>query len=375
MKPIIIVLSLLMIISCKNQDSKTKADAAPVETKVESDIVTLTAEQVSNAGIVLATPESKEMNAILKVNGSIDVPPQNIISVSVPLGGYLKATSLIPGTKVGRGSVLATMEDQQYIQLQQDYLTSKSRLDYLTVDYNRQKTLNETKAASDKVFQQAKTEYETQKILVKSLAEKLRLLGVSPDKLTEDNISRSIQILSPINGYVSKVNVNIGKYVNSSDVLFELINPQDLHVRLTVFENDASKIEEGQVVLFTTNKNPGKKYEAEVHLITPNIGEDRSTDVHCHMKGAAKELLPGTFVNAEVHLSRAKVIAIPEESVVKWQGKNFVFTELSTNNYRLLPVETGISDNGFVEVKSDLKGAKIVSKNAYTLLGKLKNSE
>ena len=366
---------LLVICSCKNQEAPKEAVPAPVENKAEADMVTLTTEQVTNAGIVLSKPEMREMNAVLRVNGSIDVPPQNIISISVPMGGYLKTTSMIPGTKVGRGTVLAVMEDQQYIQLQQDYLTARSRLDYLTVDYNRQKTLNETKAASDKVFQQAKTEYDTHKILVKSLAEKLRLLGISPDHLNEDNISRSIRIYSPINGYVTKVNVNIGKYVNSSDVLFELINPNDLHVRLTVFENDASKIAEGQQVIFTANRNPDKRYEAEVHLITPNIGENRATDVHCHLKGAAKELLPGTFVNAEVHLNRAKVMAIPEESIVKWEGKNYVFTDQSANQYKMFPVETGIAENGFVEVRTDLKGASVVSKNAYTLLMKMKNTE
>ena len=80
-------------------------------------------------------------------------------------------------------------------------------------------------------------------------------------------------------------------------------------------------------------------------------------------------------MNAEVHLNRAKVMAIPEESIVKWEGKNYVFTEQSASHYKMVPIETGIAENGFVELKTDLKGASVVTKNAYTILMKMKNTE
>jgi cobalt-zinc-cadmium efflux system membrane fusion protein len=139
-----------------------------------------------------------------------------MVSISVPLGGYLKSTKLLPGMKVKKGEVIANIEDQQYIQLQQDYLTAKSKLSYIEKEYQRQKELNQSKASSDKVFQETETTYQGQKILVKSLSEKLRLISINPDKLDENNLSRSINLYAPIDGFVSTVNVNIGKYVTQA---------------------------------------------------------------------------------------------------------------------------------------------------------------
>ena len=367
-------LLLFLLQACGNQE---EANTNPEEKKqtLQSNEVHLNGKQIQNAGIQSGIIENRDMHISLQVNGTIDVHPGNQVSISVPLGGYLRKTNLIPGTKVGKGTVLATLEDQQYIQLQQDYLTAKNKLYYLEVDYNRQKGLNETKVASDKTLQQVQSEYSNQRILVRSLAEQLRLIGLIPEKLNENSISRSISIHSPISGYVTKVNANIGKYINPSDVIFELINPTDVCVNLTVFENDASRLEIGQVVKFTTNNDPGKEFLAKVELISPNIDTDRSTQVHAKLIRSSSELLPGTFVNAEIELNNAKVRCVPDEALVKWEGKEYLFIEENIGFYRMTPVQTGSSNEGFTELKSQLPSKNIVIKGAYTLLMKLKNSE
>jgi cobalt-zinc-cadmium efflux system membrane fusion protein len=337
-------------------------------------VIRLTAEQLKTANLTIGQVQNRDMHQVLKVNGLIDVPPSNIVSVSIPLGGYLKKTNLIPGMFVKKGALLAVIEDPIYIQLQQDYLTAKSRLAYLDADFIRQRDLNMTKSTSDKIYQLAKSDFESQKYLVKSLQEKLKLIGIDPVQLNETTISRSINFNSPINGYVTKVNVNIGKYVTPTDVLFEIVDPSDLHVRLIVYENDVSNLKIGNEVVFTTNNDLSKKYIAHVAVITPNINEERTTDVHCHLVNENVRLYPGTYVNAEISLNNAKVDALPEESIVKWENKPFVFVKQPDQTYKLVAVELGVSTNGFIEIKTNLKGQDIVLKNAYTLLMKLKNS-
>lgn len=337
-------------------------------------VVRLTAEQLKTANLTIGQVENRDMHKVLKVNGLIDVPPSNIVSISIPLGGYLKKTNLIPGMFVKKASLLAVIEDPIYIQLQQDYLTAKSRLAYLDADYVRQRDLNLTKSTSDKIYQLAKSDFESQKYLVKSLQEKLKLIGIDPTQLNETTISRSINFNAPISGYVTKVNVNIGKYVTPTDVLFEIVDPSDLHVRLIVYENDVSNLKIGNEVVFTTNNDLSKKYIAYVAAITPNINEERTTDVHCHLVNENVRLYPGTYVNAEISLNNAKVDALPEESIVKWENKPFVFIKQPDQTYKLVAVELGVTTNGFIEVKTNLKGQEIILKNAYTLLMKLKNS-
>ncbi|MBZ4192580.1 efflux RND transporter periplasmic adaptor subunit [Niabella beijingensis] len=354
--------------SKQNEKNKTTA-AAPSENNVR-----LTAEQIRNAGIELAGPEAKEMHTLLKVNGVIDVPPQNIVSVSMPLGGYLKSMKLLPGMQVSRGQVLAVLEDPQYIQLQQDYLMARSKLGFLETDFNRQKELNASKANSDKVFQQVKSDYESQRVLVRSLAEKLQLIHVNPDRLTDHTITSRVNIYSPLSGFVTKVNVNPGKYVSPTDVLFELINPGDIHLSLTVFEKDVLDLVKGQRVSCYTNNNPNEKYGARIHLITKNIGQDRSAEVHCHFDRYDKRLLPGMFMNAEVELDNAKVTAVPNDAVVRWENKNYVFMARGQGEFRMEPVDVGSVNGDYTEIKSTLPAGQIVSRNAYSLLMKMKNT-
>ncbi|MGI9138425.1 MAG: efflux RND transporter periplasmic adaptor subunit, partial [Sediminibacterium sp.] len=247
-------------------------------------------------------------------------------------------------------------------------------LEYLEADFNRQRDLNVTKSTSDKIYQLAKSDFESQKYLVKSLHEKLKLIGIEPAQLNETNISRSINFNSPISGYITKVNVNIGKYVTPTDVLFEIVDPSDLHVRLIVYENDALNLKVGDEVNFTTNNDLNTKRKAHIAVITPNINEERSTEVHCHLVNENVHLYPGTYVNAEVSINNAKVNALPEESIVKWENKPFIFVKQADQSYKLVSVDLGYTNNGFVEVKTDIKGQDIVLKNAYTLLMKLKNS-
>lgn len=102
----------------------------------------------------------------------------------------------------------------------------------------------------------------------KGLSERLRLININPDKLNEETISRSVPIYSPINGFVSAVNVNIGKYVNPSDILFELINPDDIHASLVVFEKDLPAVLPKQKVKVSFVEDPKTEYDCEVLLVT-----------------------------------------------------------------------------------------------------------
>ena len=374
LKNFLVLASISTMLACAGNKTKEAVEVEKGNDSLSAELVTLNAAQLKTANLAFGTAELMSMHKTLKVNGAIDVPPSNIVSISIPMGGYLKKTSLIPGMFVKKGNLLAVLEDPSYIELQQDYLTAKSKLVYLEADFNRQRDLNATKSTSDKIFQLARTDYESQKYLTKSLSEKLKLLGIDPLILNENNISRAINFNAPINGYVTKVNVNIGKYVTPTDILFEIIDPSDLHLRLIVYENDATNLKVGNKVSFYTNNDIRKKYLAKVAVINPNINEDKTTEVHCHLVNESVRLYPGTSANAEIELNDAKVNAVPEQAIVKWQNKPFVFIKMGGSSFKMVPVEVGVSTNGYVEIKNDLGKQAIVTMNAYTLLMQLKNN-
>ncbi|RFM33317.1 efflux RND transporter periplasmic adaptor subunit [Chitinophaga silvisoli] len=364
--------SLIIMTGCHSSADNKEATKNEIADS-SNNTVQLSSIQVKNAGIVTGRPELRQMHTSLRVSGVIDVPPQNLYSISIPLGGYLKTMNLLPGSQVKKGQVLAILEDPQYVQLQEDYLVAKSKLAFLEADFARQQELNQSKANSDKVLQQVKSDFESQQVIVRALGEKLHLININPATLRSSNISRQISILAPISGFVSKVNVNTGKYVAPTDVLFELMDPADLHLSLTVFEKDLSQISDGQQVVAWAN-NSNEKYQAEVHFITKGVDETHAAEVHCHLKKYDKRLVPGMFMNAEIALNNAQVTALPDNAIVKWQGKNYVFKVDTGNTYRMLPVETGAHTDGFTEIKTNLPEGSYVIDNAYPVLMKMKNS-
>lgn len=370
-KTIIFLTSVMFFASCGN-DTPTKDDSS---SEIEKTTVILTDAQYKNASVQIGKPEIKLISSTIKANGKVGVPPQNLVSVSAPLGGYLKSTKLMPGMHIRKGEVLAVVEDQQFIQLQQDYLTAKAQFASDEAEYKRQKELNASKATSDKVFEQTKANYQTEYVLIKSLEEKLKLIGLNPQKITADNISRSVSIFSPIDGFVSTVNVNTGKYINPSDVLFELINPNDIHLILTVFEKDVDKLAVGQQLTASTNSSSGRKYACSISLISRNLSDINSVQVLCKFEEKTKDLLPGMFMNAQINLSGNEVMALPEDAIVRYGNKQYIFMETGSRQYEMKAVKIGSSENGFTEVidAEDLQNGKIVTKGAYTLLMALKN--
>lgn len=370
---IILIIGTIVFVSCGGEKIQEKETTQPaIETKVS-----LTEAQIKSANIELGKIEEREISTTLKLNGKIDVPPQNMISVSMPLGGFLKSTKLLPGMHIKKGEVIATMEDQQYIQLQQEYLMEKSKLAFSENEYRRQKELNVTKASSDKVFQQSEMEFKNQRITLSALSEKLRLIHINPESLSEASLSRSINIYSSIDGFVSKVNVNIGKYVNPSDIIFELINPSDIHLNLKVFEKDLDKLSIGQKLIAFNNNQSDKKYPCEIILVSQDLSEDRSADVHCHFEAYDKTLLPGMYMNAEVEIMMKNVASINEDAIVSHEGKDYIFLSKSKTEFELVEIKKGNSENNFTEVNAldgkDLKNSKIVVKGAYSLLMQMKN--
>ena len=371
MKNIIIIFVFLTLLSCGNKENTT-TETVPSDTE---NILQLSDEQLKSFTLSFVSLQEKNITKTLKLNGKIDVPPQNLASVSSALGGYVKSTKLLPGMYFRKGEVIAVMEDNQFIQLQQDYLMAKVQLANAEAEYLRQKDLNQSKASSDKAYLQAKADYQTLQISQRSLEQKLKLIHIDPEQVSVSNIRQTANIYAPFNGFVSQVFVNSGKYVLPSDVLFELVNPNDLHLNLKIFEKDWDKIKLGQPLLAYTNTNPGEKYNGEIILIGKNISTDRAVEVHAHFKENDSKLIPGMYMNADLEIPESSTWALPEESIVSFEGKHYVFEMLDKNRFRMITVQTGNTGNGWTEIinENQLNNKNIAQKGAYTLLMALKN--
>ncbi|HPM29042.1 MAG TPA: efflux RND transporter periplasmic adaptor subunit [Chryseolinea sp.] len=371
---IILIVSTVLISACGNK-TETIVNVADSTTLASS--VTLTEIQYKAAGIAMGKIEKKEMGSSIQANGKLDVPPQNLISISAPLGGFVKSTILLQGMKVRKGDVLVVLENQDYIQLQQDYLDNKSKLEFAEAQYNRQTELAKENVNATKSLEQSKSEYESVRALVKGLEAKLTMINISPASLGEGSIRSTIKLYAPVDGFVSQVNVNIGQFVSPTDVMFKIVNLDHIHVELQIYEKDISKIATGQKVKFQL-ANASDVRTASVFLIGKEISAERTVNIHCHLDKEDPTLLPGMYVKGSIETALHKVDVVPNEALVNFEGDHFIFIPSGKNEFKIVAVGIGNSEGEFTEVKLEERfdrQSSIVTKGAFELLGVLKNTE
>lgn len=373
MKNILIYsLSIILLISCQS-----KQNEATTNTTVDSEnTLVLSSEQINNIKISTSDLSMKPIGHIIKAIGIIDVPPRSMVNISTPYGGYLKYTRLLPGQRVKAGETLAIIEDQQFIQLERDYLSIKNKLELLSIDFQKQKELYQQKAIAEKTFLESKSNLEVMKIDLKANEEKLKLIGINTKELTADKISSKVELKSPINGYVSKVNFNVGKYLSPNDVLFELINPDDIHLNIQIYQKDIQALSIGQKVVAYSNEFPDKKYDAEIILIGRDLKENKAIDVHCHFENENHALLPGMYMNVEIESSLRQAYSIPSLAIQRFENKEYLVKAVDSNKYELISIKSGYTENGYTEimnVSEELKKSKFVVEGAYQILMAMKN--
>ncbi|OIN57909.1 efflux RND transporter periplasmic adaptor subunit [Arsenicibacter rosenii] len=362
-------------------DSTATAEAGqdgPVE-------VTFTQAQYNIAGIQLGQPERRNISSTLKVNGTIDVPPNQRVTISVPYGGYVRNLDhdLLPGQRVRKGQLLAVLENPEFIQFQQDYLETKARLDYTDQEYLRQQELSRENVGALKIFQQTAAERQRLQAQLAGQAQRLAMLRINPATLRADKLTRTVPVLSPVDGYLTTVNINLGKFVNPSDVLAEITDIRHIHLALSVFERNIDQIRIGQRLRYAVGQEGRPVHPATIILIGKEISPERTIEVHVHPQSATASVIPGAYVSAELDITNQSVSALPEAAVVSFGGKSYVYVLVSKTggqyHFRQVTVRPGIAENGYIAVSLpadvDPQKTPVVTKGAYSLLSKLNNQE
>lgn len=316
--------------------------------------ISLTKEQIATNNFELGTLSEQNFEVTVQTTGMIDVPPQNKAVITAPLGGFIKDTHLIIGDYVTKGQPMVTIENQEFIQLQKEYLTVYNNLDFLQSEYERNKTLLEENITSEKNFLKAKSNYEMAKASYLTLQKQLQMVNISPKTVESGTISSKSTLYAPISGNVTQVNVNKGSYVSPSSEIIQIVDNNHIHLELIVFEKDALKIKKGQHISFTIPETGNTHYNAEVYLVGTTVDEaNRTIKVHGHPK-TENELLTGMFVEASIQIDSNKALALPDNAVVEKDGEFSVLVLLENKNGSYIfdekMVTIGSRRNSYVEI-------------------------
>jgi RND family efflux transporter MFP subunit len=373
----------------------------------------LTAEQFKSIKIELGSIEKKQLTASLKANGILKVPNQNKANATASLGGVIKSILVQTGNAVRKGQVIATISNNTFITMQEEFLSVSSKADLAQLEFARQKELQQGNAGALKNLQSADAELKTLKARIASLQKQLELIGINTTSLTSENIKSVANIVSPINGTISNVLVNIGSYVDANNPISEIVDNSQLHLDLYVYEKDLQKIKVGQTIHFTLTNNPGKEYDADVYAISNTFEQNtKAIAVHAMVKGNKQGLIDGMSITALVSLENATVDAVPTNAIVSHEGQDYIFIvtdahaeeehhsenetaehkhdehghehgekeepehkEVGTT-FEKIPIRKGTTDIGYSEItllKEIPANSKVVVNGAFFILAKMNN--
>ncbi len=350
----LLILLIISLLSCNSKNSSEAENSNEVSQRITTDTITITESQFIASNMELGKLSLQDFSTSIKANGMFDVPPENKASVSAYFAGYVKNITLLPGDAVKKGQVLFTIENPEYVQIQQDFLEAKGRLNYLKSDYDRQKLLLDDNVTSQKNFLKAESEYKVTLVQYKSLQKKLGLMNINANSLTGENISSVLSVLSPLSGYVTSILVGKGMFLNPSDVAMTITNTDYLHLELKIFENDLPLVKVGQTIRIILQNESKEVYEGKVHLINKAINEmERTIDIHGDLVNEedAKLFAPGMYVETEIITTTHKEQSLPQEAVANIENDFFVLVkQKSVNTFRRMPVKIGASYNGNVQI-------------------------
>jgi cobalt-zinc-cadmium efflux system membrane fusion protein len=344
-----VVLFLLAETACNHKGDR-KANSFGTDTSIAAGILRLAPDQIAQAGIETGKMEYQPVGNILECNGRIGVPPSNMAEVMVPVGGLVKSCPLYPGDYVYAGQLLAVLEHPDYIKIQQDYLETKSQWEYYKEDFERQGELTVENAASVKTMQQAQASFRSVEVKMFSLKNQLRLLGINADTLNIENMSSTVNINAPISGYVTNINVNIGKYVGPEQMVCEILNKNRLSLQLFVGEKDIHRVSRDQSVEFSLISDPANRYKAVVKAISPKIDASNNTfSIHARILQAQPVFNPGMYVKAFISTAEYSCFTLSASAIVEDNDEQVVFTKTS-GGFRRVAIRTGITANDRVEI-------------------------
>lgn len=364
----------------------------------------------------------RNLTTLVKTNGQLEVPPAASADVTAVIGGNVKEIKVFHGDKVNKGQVLAILEHPDYIAIQEEFAETANKLEFLEQEFARQKELFENNVGAGKDFQQVKSEYNTAKARYEGLKSRLQLLNLSPEKVKDGNISNTISILSPINGFVNDVNIKLGTYADAKDQLFSLTDNREIHADFMVYENDVHLLKNGQKVDFTVSNRPGEELSATIFAIGKEFEPNtRAVHIHARLDKNPGNLIPGMYVSGHIHTDENYTRTLPNDAVVTEGTKSYIFIldesveaeehegheheALAENeeghegheheaeegheghededsghvmSFRMVEVITGTQENGYTEIKllSPLPDStQIVMNAAYYLLADMKKEE
>lgn len=341
------------------------------------DDIPLTQQQVSTAELRMSEVQTRELDATLRVTGTLVLRPQSMADVSSLMGGVVRSILVSEGQRVSKGQVVATVENTSVVTLQREYFTAMRESEAARAELTRQQTLAKAGAGVAKNLQQAETAARIADASLTGIGQQLRQMGISPKSVAAGSFATVFPLRAPISGTVSRISASIGSYADMQSPLLAIRDNSAMECDLNVFEKDVAKVAVGDRVELLLANQPGRVLRGRVYGVNQYFNDAaKSVAVHVRLDASPRQgLIDGMYVSGTIATGRQKCRALPSQAIVSTEGKSYIFAlngkpRGGKYSFSRHEVTTGVTSDGFTEV--DLcehirPDSRIVTDNVYYL--------
>ena len=321
----------LALTACGNRGGQQPAGGpgfpgADVVPSVE--VTTASARDVADESVYSSSVEAYATNNIMPQAGA------RIRKINVEVGDY-----------VSKGQVLAEMDRFQLEQLELQIQNDE-------VEYARLKGLFEEGGVSQSDFEAAE-------------------LGYKVRKTNYQNLLENTVLRSPITGFVTARNFDVGDMFAMSAPLFTVQQVVPVKLLVGISENEYTKVKKGDTVTLTVDALPGRTFTGKVSRLYPTINAATHTfNAEVVVQNADKALRPGMFARVKVTFGTNHRVVLPDQCIVKQEGTGQKFVYLLNNDGTVsyVPVTLGRHIGSEYEVVDGVSVGDTVVKKGQTTL-------
>lgn len=377
---LLVAAATLLAVGAFTYFQRPESDGHDHEEHEESDSfddIPLTQQQVSTAELRMSEVQTRELDATLRVTGTLVLRPQSMADVSSLMGGVVRSILVSEGQRVSKGQVVATVENTGVVTLQREYFTALRESEAARAELTRQQTLAKAGAGVAKNLQQAETAARIADASLTGIGQQLRQMGISPKSVAAGSFATVFPLRAPISGTVSRISASIGSYADMQSPLLAIRDNSAMECDLNVFEKDVAKVAVGDRVELLLANQPGRVLRGRVYGVNQYFNDAaKSVAVHVRLDASPRQgLIDGMYVSGTIATGRQKCRALPSQAIVSTEGKSYIFAlngkpRGGKYSFSRHEVTTGVTSDGFTEV--DLcehirPDSRIVTDNVYYL--------
>lgn len=363
------VLLFAALFSCNNKKSGGETGVAAGD----SALVIISSRQFEAMQMEFGDLREAQFNESVKVNGHVISSVNGQAQVTSRISGTIRSISRELGDFISVGGVLCTVESNDFIVLQQDFATVSNQFNEAKSAYERLQTLYRDSISSRKDFIAAESSYKSLLAQYNGMKHRLSLLNVNPAQIENGDFYRTLEVRSPVSGFITRIDCMIGEYVVPEKMLMTVVNTSRLYLQLDVYEKDIARLAVGQKVQFYNPNNPSEKFIAKLTKTGRSIDPEKKTIVcTAQIESINTDFVNNMYVEADVNVKEYTAKGLPEdalEALTDGTYRVYLLEKKSGDNIYLkpVPVATGLKSDDLVEIKTTLPQQQILIKGVYSL--------